>query len=102
MRPSYPFRPYTPSVSLSVTSSSGSVAIPASGPTQARLSTNSTDSVCFVKFGTSGVSAASDGTDMRLGPGAIEVFSVPLNATHIAAKTASGTATLYITGGEGA
>jgi hypothetical protein len=39
---------------------------------------------------------------MRMGPGSIEVFSVPLNATHVAAITASGTATLYVTPGSGA
>jgi hypothetical protein len=104
MRPSYPFKPHTPSISLSVTSSSGSVAIPASKPTQVRLSTDGGDSVCYVKFGDSSVTAASDGTDMRIGPGTIEIFSVPYyqGVTHVAAKTASGTATLYITGGEGA
>jgi hypothetical protein len=33
--------------------------------------------------------------------GAAQVFSVPLNATHVAAITATGTATLYITPAEG-
>jgi hypothetical protein len=102
MRHPLSFRPQpTNSTTLSVTASSDRVGIPGS-PSQVRLSTNGTDSVCFIEFGDSNVTAVSTGTSMRLGPGAIEVFSVPLNATHIAAKTASGTATLYITPGEGA
>src|SRR5688500_609681 len=102
MRHSLSFKPQAASsTTLSVTSASGNVAIPGN-PTQVRLSTDVGDAVCFIDFGTSGVAAVSSGASMRLGPGAIEVFTVPLNATHVAAKTAAGTATLYITPGEGA
>ncbi len=102
MRHPLSFKPQAASSAmLSVTSTSGNVLIPGN-PTQVRLSTDSTDSICFVEFGTSGVAAMSSGASMRLGPGAIEVFTVPLNVTHVAAKTAVGTATLYITPGEGA
>jgi hypothetical protein len=101
MRHPLPFRPQpVNSTTLSVTTSSDRVGIPGN-PSQVRLSTNGADSVCFIEFGDSSVTAASTGTSMRLGPGAIEVFSVPVNATHIAAKTAAGTATLFITPGEG-
>jgi hypothetical protein len=101
MRPSYPFRPQAANTaSLAVTTSSDRVAI-TGNPTQVRLRTNGADAVAFITFGDSTVTAAT-ATGIPLGPGAIEVFSVPLNATHIAAITASGTATLYVTPGEGA
>ena len=96
-----PFRPQaTGSTSLAVTAASGSVAIPGAAPTEVRLSIPATDSAAFIEFGTSTITAAT-ATGMRIAPGAVEVFRVPLNATHIAAITASGTATLYITSGEG-
>jgi hypothetical protein len=102
MRPAYPFRPITgaQSTTLSVSTSSNRVAIP-SNPMQVRLSTNGADAVCFVEFGDSSVTAAAS-TGMRMGPGSIEVFSIPLGATHVAAITASGSATLYVTPGAGA
>jgi hypothetical protein len=101
MRPAYPFSPQAGnSITRSVSTSSASVAIPGD-PTRVRLLTKPTDSPVWVEFGTSGVTASTS-TSMRLNAGAIEVFSVPLNVTHIAAITDSGSATLYITPGEGA
>lgn len=101
-QPTRPFRPQaTGGASLAVSNSTGSVAIPGSAPTHVRLHTKTTDADCFIEFGTSGVVAAT-ATGMVFGYGSTEYIPVPLNATHIAAITASGTATLYVHAGEGA
>ena len=53
----------------------------------------------FIKFGIAGVTAAT--TDMPIPPGIVEVFTEPSGATTVAAITASGTATVYFTSGQG-
>jgi hypothetical protein len=69
------------------------------------LSTTAGDSICFVELGDATV-AASVPAGATLGGtplngGSAQVFSVPPNAGYVAAITASGTATLYITPAEG-
>lgn len=97
-----PFRPQAAgSTTLSVTSTTGSVAIPGAAPTEVKISTKALDADCFVEFGGASVVAVA-ATGMRLPAGAVEYVRVPLGATHIAAITGTGTATLYITSGEGA
>jgi hypothetical protein len=104
-RPLLPFTPYAAATQArAVSNVSASVALPAN-TRQVMLSTVVGDSICFVEFGTSGVTAVvPSGATLGGTPingGAAQVFSVPLNATHVAAVTATGTATLYITPAEG-
>ena len=54
----------------------------------------------FVNFGGSGVTATL-AAGMPIAPGATEAFGLEPSQTHVAAITASGTATLYITTGDG-
>ena len=104
-RPLQPFTPYAASTqALAVTNTSAHVALPAA-TRQVMLSTIANDALCFVEFGGSGVTAVvpSGGTlgGTPINGGDAQLFSVPINATSIAAITASGTATLYITPAEG-
>jgi hypothetical protein len=59
---------------------------------------NAGTATAFLKFGDSTVEATT--TDMPILSGATETFTKGA-ATHIAAITASGTATVYLTSGEG-
>jgi hypothetical protein len=104
-RPLQPFTPYAASTqALAVTNATANVGLPANTK-QVMLQTVIGDSICFVEFGGSTVTAAvPSGATLGGTPingGATHVFSVPINATKIAAITASGTATLYITPAEG-
>ncbi|HEY7246256.1 MAG TPA: hypothetical protein VH678_20475 [Xanthobacteraceae bacterium] len=104
-RPIQPFKPYPAATqALAVTGSSASVALPANS-TQVMLTTKSTDSLCFFEFGSNGVTAvAPSGATLGgtpLNGGTTQLFSVPIGATYIAAITATGAATLYITAAEG-
>ncbi len=83
--------------SLSVTTSTGNVAITGAGTTL-RLA-NVTAQECFVAFGASTVVATTGGFSV---PGNSQVFvTIPSGTTHVAAITASGTATLRISRGDG-
>jgi len=87
-------------VSLAVTTTSASVAmllVPDSEH-QVRLY-NAGSATVFVNRGGSGVTATT--SNMPLPAGAVEVLTYTGSATHLAAITASGTATLYATVGEG-
>ncbi|MBP2311896.1 hypothetical protein [Azospirillum soli] len=95
-----PFSPSGDSVDLAVSTSSARVALPAAAPDSVRI-TNPSSLTVNVRFGTGAVSAATS-TGMDLLPGAVEVFRVPIGATHIAGITAAGSATLRITPGQGA
>jgi hypothetical protein len=104
-RPLQPFTPYPAATqALSVTNSTGNVALPAS-TRQVMLTTQSTDALCFIEFGGSSVAAVvPSGATLGgtpLNPGDAQLFSVPVNAVKIAAITVTGTATLYITPAEG-
>ena len=98
--------PFTPSgtVSLSVTDATGNVRLTSPNPVAVRLYNTGTATV-FFKAGPVGVTAAV--TDTPIPSGAIEVFNltptvtIPGGCSHIAAITASGTATLYATVGQG-
>jgi Na+/serine symporter len=96
------FRPQGATVNLAVTTTTGSVALTASANSskEVRLYNRGTVEV-FVTFGASTVTATTT-TSMPLAPGAAEVFGVASDETHVAAITASGTATLYATTGRGA
>lgn len=96
-----PFQPVGASTSISATTSSASAAITGvpRGTSTVRI-VNSGTVVVFLKFGTSGVTAAV--TDMPMLGGTVETFQIRNDITHVAAITSSGTATVYITSGESA
>lgn len=64
-----------------------------------RVGSISTNANCFIKFGDSTVVATT--SDMVIPLGTVEIFTVPVNATHVAAITSAGTAILNLTLGEG-
>lgn len=94
--PQYLFTPGA-TASISVTTSSARVALPAGGGQLAVL--NNGGGVVFIKFGDSTVTAAV--TDIPVEIGVARGFTPPGTATHVAAIIASGTATVYFTAGEG-
>jgi hypothetical protein len=98
----HPFTPLGASVSLAVTTTTGSVALTAvgdQGGMEVRLY-NAGSATVFVNFGISTV-VATTAAGFPLPSGAIEIFTVGPAVTHVAALTASGTATLYATSGRG-
>lgn len=92
-----PFSP-GPTVTLAVTTTTGRVALTGTGPS---LEVQNAGAVTmFVKLGSSSVTAAV--TDYPILPGQSKVIGVDVSTqTHIAAITASSTATLYATTGQG-
>lgn len=85
------------SASLSVTTTTGNVAISGTGSTL-RLA-NVTAVECFVTVGTSTVTAAI--TDFSIPGNTIVLLAIANTATHIAAITGATTTTLRISRGEG-
>jgi hypothetical protein len=99
------FTPISPTVNLSVTTSSAAVAKTAlptnsGGATHELRVVNLGNVTVFVEFGNSGVTAAV-ATGMPVLPNTVESFQLNAAQTHIAAITASGTSTLYATTGLG-
>jgi hypothetical protein len=90
------FGPSGATVSLAVSAASARVALPARS---IRLH-NSSEVTMFIAFGDSAVSATV-AAGMPIPAGGVEVFDVPGGPTHVAAITASGTGTLYVTPGQG-
>ncbi len=86
-------------VSRTVTNSTASVALGKTGVPQTIMVTSpSGGNIAFIKFGDSTVTALT--TDTPILPGAIMVFSITAEATHVAA-IGSATTTLYFTSGHG-
>jgi hypothetical protein len=102
MKPFNPLDDATASISANTTSVRAAIARQPMGAHQLRLH-NAGASTVFWAAGDAAVSAAV--TDIPLPAGAIEVVTVTnpgaQGATHIAAITASGTASLYLTTGQG-
>jgi hypothetical protein len=97
-----PFRPVA-SANLSLTTSSDRVSLPGTFQSvQKRTVRLFNDGLvpAFVEFGSSTVTASTT-TSMALPAGWAELFYPPESATHVAGITASGTATLRVTTGEG-
>jgi ABC-type uncharacterized transport system permease subunit len=98
----HPFTVIGATVNLSVTTTTGSVALTTigdQGGMEVRLY-NAGSATVFVNFGISTV-AATTAAGFPLPSGAIEIFTVGPVVTHVAALTAAGTATLYATSGRG-
>lgn len=102
MKPFTPADDATSSIAVTTSTANGPIRLQPTGAHQLRLF-NLGPSVVFWALGPTGVTAAT--TDIPLPVGAIEVVTVP-NAgaaplTHVAAITQSGTATLYVSTGQG-
>ena len=87
--------------SLSVSNSTASVQVNlnATAQQQVRVVSIATNPTVFIKFGGASVTAAT--SDMPILPGTVEVFTIGVAATYIAAITSSASGTLYITAGYG-
>ncbi len=100
------FRPVTGgTVSLGVTTVSASVALPSTGGggTKAVRIYNAGDGTAFVRFSDNSTATAVL-FDMPIPAGAIEMFTIVDrngDVNHIAAITSSGSATIYVSVGEG-
>lgn len=102
MKPFTPADDATSSIAATTSTNNAAIRQQPTGAHQLRLF-NLGPSAVFWALGPAGVTAAL--TDIPLPVGAIEVITVP-NAsaaplTHVAAITASGTASLYLTTGQG-
>ena len=87
-------------VSISATTSSASIALPAGiAGRQVRIFNNA-GAVAFVAFGGSAITADTT-TSVPIAVGAVEVLSIPPEVTYVAAILASGTGSVYFTGGFG-
>lgn len=96
-----PFTPTGSTVNLAVTGSTGAVALGTLGQGGSTVRIyNAGAATVFINFGISTVEAAT-ATSIPVPAGAIEVYSVGPSVTHVAGITASGTATLYATLGQG-
>lgn len=97
------FRPYDrETATVSVTTTTGRTALGTNfteNRSRHSMLSNDGSETVFVRFGDSTVEATT--ADVPLLAGTVQVFSPPADATHIAAITASGTSTLYVTAGEG-
>ena len=93
------FDPFTPAgnFSIAVTTTTGRVEVTGQG-TSMRLA-NVAATECFVAFGGSTIEATTGGFSMPANSQI--VVSVASGTTHVAAITASGTATLRISRGDG-
>ncbi len=70
------------------------------------LITNAGTNMAFISFGATTQTtvipvAGTPANGIPVLPGTQVSYTLPLNATHIGALTASSTTTLYVTGGEG-
>lgn len=98
-----PFTP-GPTVQLAVTGTSGRVALGtgagASGTPQVIVTAPAGGQIAYIKFGDATVAAVA-ATDTPILPGTVQMFTVPVGATNVAAITATSTQTLYFTTGHG-
>ena len=93
-----------PTVNLTAGTTSGAVAIStgSNGPGFSIIRIRNTGTVeAFVEFGGAAVTATTSAS-APVAPGTVEAFRVPQGVTHAAAVTASGSAIVYFTPGEGA
>jgi hypothetical protein len=96
------FRPMGATVNLAVTTTSGAQALTTSLNSREEVRiVNAGTVIVFIAFGASGVTTTA-AAGMPILPGTAETFEVGADETHVAAITASGTATLYATTGRGA
>lgn len=87
----------TKTISATTTSSSQTFSATGAAATQVRVY-NAGSVTAFIRWSLTSATAVT--TDMPIAPGTIELFNKGLNDT-VAAITAAGAATLYVTAGEG-
>lgn len=95
--------PFTPAatVTLAVTETSASVALPAGLSDQVMVTSAPGSSLAFIQFG-DGAVEATEASSTPILPTAAYTFTIGPDATHAAGITATGdTATLYFTRGQG-
>lgn len=92
--------PFTPggSATLAVTSTTGRTALASTQGNQVLIYSAGT-APAFIKFGDATVEAVV--TDIAIPSGFNRIFTIPPGATHVAGITASSTATIYFTRGDG-
>lgn len=98
----FPFSPLGPTVSIAVTTTSGSalLGVPdTKAGCSIRVASAAGGQIAFIRFGSGAPTAVA--TDMPILPGTVEIFTVGPAITHVAAITATATATLYFTPGQG-
>ena len=95
------FSPVGTTKSLSVSGATNRVALPvlAAMPRTVRVLNDLAEKV-FIEFGVSDVNAVTT-TSLPLGAGAVEFFEIGPAVTHMAAVSASGSGTVYVTEGQG-
>jgi len=93
------FQPFTPATnaSLSVTTSTGRAAATGNGTTLRIANVAATE--CFIKLGDSTVTATT--SDFSMPANSVALLAASGAITYVAAITASGTATLRISRGDG-
>lgn len=89
-------------VNLSAGTSTGNVALTGVGTGGTVRLLNTGTVYAFVNFGTSSSVTATLAAGIPLAPGVPEAFTLPQGITHMAAITASSTASVYATTGQGA
>lgn len=99
------FEPVTATAGISATTTSARVSIGSADtsreyPRIVEIGTRTGDADVFIKFGDSSVAATVAGGPIIPG-GQVRGFRVPSTATHVAAITASGTATVNVVVGRG-
>ena len=92
--------PFTPgaTVILAVTGTTGTASLSTTHGDQIRVASPATNSLAFIRFGTTGVVATVN--DLPILPGTVEVFTILPGATLVAGIGTTGT-NLYFTGGDG-
>ena len=96
-----PFRPNAAAtVTVAATTTSGSTTVALVGAGTDLLITNAGTGTAFFEQGTSTQTAAT-ATGLPLLPGEVLTIGRHVGSTHVVAITATGTATVYVTTGEG-
>jgi hypothetical protein len=100
-----PFRPTAATTSASATTSTTAAAqvtlpSPAQPTIQVRVY-NGGDVPVFISFGNASMGAATTTASMPLASKSVEIFTLASDQTHHRVITASGSATVYFTAGEG-
>lgn len=95
-----PFASATNVGTAGTTTTTTALTLPSPAPRRMQLRTyNNCATAPFIAWGGAGITATTGG--LPLGPGAIELFSLPEGTTHVAQITASGTCSIYYSVGQG-
>lgn len=101
MSDTVPFQPQGSTVNISASNVSSNVALTGAGNGGTVRVFNAGTATIFLAFGTSSSVAATTTAGIPIPSGMREVYTLPPTITHAAAITASSTATVYFTTGQG-